>query len=87
MGYAVRLIPSARKALQKLPRDAQERILFALALLQSTPIPLHAKKLSGKKGYYRIRVGEYRIIYQVREEELLILVIKVGHQKEVLHRE
>ena len=83
MDYTVRIVPSARKALAKLPRDAQERLLTAFALLRGTPIPPSARKLTAADGLYRIRVGDYRAIYQVRDRELLVLVIKIGHRKDV----
>ena len=67
----------------KIPRDVQKRLVTAFTLLQNTPIPPNAKKLAAKEGLYRIRVGDYRVIYQVSNDELLVLVIKVGHRKDV----
>lgn len=82
MAYEVQLITSARKALDKLPAQIQERIALALALLRDTPRPPNAKKLHGDKDLYRVRVGDYRIIYGIHDKKLLILVIRLAHRRE-----
>jgi len=51
--------------------------------LSDEPRPLGCRKIAGVAGLWRIRVGNYRIVYQIREKELLVLVIKVGHRKDV----
>jgi len=68
--------------LRKLPRETQERILLGLALLRDTPRPPGAKKLSGRKEIYRLRIGEWRILYTIKDRGLLVLVIKIGHRRE-----
>ena len=86
MAYAVELVPAAQKALQRLPKDAQERIILALALLRDTPRPPNVKKLAGWVDRYRIRVGDYRIIYRIKDDVLLLLVIRIGHRRDVYDR-
>jgi len=83
MPYVVQIVPSARNALDELPRNAQERIVLALALLRDTPRPPHAKTLVGADDRWRIRVGDYRVIYQVADRELLVLVVCIGHRRDV----
>jgi mRNA interferase RelE/StbE len=51
--------------------------------LEITPRPEGVKKLEGEKDLYRLRVGDYRIIYTIRDRELIVLVLKVGHRREV----
>ena len=77
----VKLRPSARKSLGKFPKAEQRRIATALELLADTPRPPKAKKLSDIT--YRVRVGDYRIIYDIHDSELVILIIKIGQRKDV----
>ena len=86
MAYTVRLIPAAKKALAKLPKAVQQRIVLALALLRETPRPPNSKKLSTQRDAYRIRIGDYRILYQIKDRELLVLVIKISHRRAVYRK-
>ena len=69
--------------MKKLPHGALARLAAALASLASEPRPPGVKKLSGKESLFRVRVGDYRIIYQVRDRELVVLVLKIGHRREI----
>lgn len=82
MHYTVRLKPSAERALGKLARDAQTRILAKLEQLAENPLPSGAEKMQGEPGY-RVRVGDYRIVYDVLHERVMVLVIRIGHRREV----
>jgi mRNA interferase RelE/StbE len=82
MRYRVILPKSVQKRLDRLPDDVAERILFRLAGLESHPRPADVKKLKGRDAW-RIRVGDYRVIYEIHDRELRILVITVGHRREV----
>ena len=82
MRYIVRLQPSAERALEKLPRDIQARILAKLEQLAGNPRLHGSEKLVGEPGY-RIRVGDYRIVYDLVHREITILVIRIGHRREV----
>jgi len=83
MSHKIEFRPSALRSLRKLARHAQIRIGSALDALAQNPFPPGVKKLISEDNVYRIRVGDYRVIYQVESEKLLILVLKVGHRKEV----
>ena len=82
MRYTVRLKPSADRALGKLSAELQGRILAKLDQLAETPHPPGAEKLHGEPGY-RVRGGDYRIVYDILHEEVVILVIRIGHRREV----
>ena len=82
MRYEVKLKTSAIKQLKKLDKKQAERILIKIYLLGDNPYPNGAEQLTGQKAF-RIRVGDYRIIYEVRNKQLLIQVIRVGHRKDV----
>jgi mRNA interferase RelE/StbE len=71
-----------QKELNRLPDEILRRILARLAALESNPRPSDVKKLKGRNAW-RIRVGDYRVIYEIHDRELLILVITVGHRREV----
>ena len=82
MRYSIEFVPSARKALLKLPLPIRRRIQVAIDELAEKPFPPGVKKLHGEDGY-RIRVGDYRVIYDVEHRRLLVLVIRIGHRREV----
>lgn len=83
MVYTVEFRPSALKALGALEKRDQRRIGAALEFLTVTPRPANAKKLVGELDLWRIRVGSYRVIYKIEDAKLLILVVKIGHRKDV----
>ena len=83
MLYAVELRPAARRDLRKIPKMDAGRIIAAIESLAKNPRPPGVKKLVGVEELYRIRVGDYRIVYQVQDERLLVLVVKIGHRREV----
>jgi mRNA interferase RelE/StbE len=83
--YEIRLTRSAERDLRSLPRHAQVRIARAIDRLANTPRPRGATLLAdgGSPRIYRIRVGDYRILYEPRDDQLVIVVIAVGHRREV----
>ena len=81
--YQVEFLRSAEKELASLPRDAQRRVGAALDQLRHEPRPPGAKALQGDGKRLRIRVGDYRVIYRVEDDRLVVLVVKVGHRREV----
>ncbi len=83
MAHSIDFRPSALKSFYKIPRREQQRISAAIELLRLNPHPPGAKKLEGEYDLWRIRVGTYRVVYTIEEERLLILVLKVGHRKDV----
>ncbi|MFE8977984.1 type II toxin-antitoxin system RelE family toxin [Streptomyces cyaneofuscatus] len=85
MKYAFRFTAAAQRQLRAIDRPAAMRILAALTALGDDPYPEDAdiKKLTGPSGLYRLRVGSYRVAYQVEDGELIILVVKVGDRRNV----
>ena len=83
MAYQVAILPAALRQLSKLPRIAQERIQQRIDALSDDPRPPGTKALAGRSGFYRLRVGDYRVIYEIRDEILTVLVVRVGHRREV----
>ena len=77
--------PAAARALHKLDPDVRPRIQGAIALLAQDPRPPAARALRGRRGY-RVRVGDHRIIYTVADDVLLIVVVALGHGREVYDR-
>jgi len=83
MTYQVEVAPAALRQLRKLDRTTQLRIQAAIELLAANPRPPGAKKLVGGDGEWRVRLGDYRIIYEIHDRRLLVLVVSVGHRREI----
>lgn len=83
MSYKIKLKPSAIRTLAKIPKDDQKAIRLRIDSLANTPFPPNVKKLEGEEDLYRVRTGDYRIIYQIHKKILLIIVLAIGHRKEV----
>ena len=83
MTYRVEVAPLAYRQIKKLPREVQKRIIERVEELASNPRPAGAKKLVSGEDLYRVRVGEYRAVYQIRDRELIVVIVKVGHRREV----
>jgi len=81
--YEILLSKAARKYLAELPALVHTRIIKNISHLSSTARPAGCKKLSGYKNAYRIRVGDYRVIYEIEDKVLRILVIAIGHRKNI----
>jgi mRNA interferase RelE/StbE len=82
MSYRLILPKSAQKELDRLPAEMSGRILAALAELETQPRPAGCKKLRGENAW-RIRVGNYRVIYEIHDKVLQVIVVTVGHRREV----
>lgn len=81
--YRIEISSGAEREIGKLPKSTRERIYAKLAELARQPRPDGVKKLKGtERDYYRIRVSDYRIIYEIAEGELLLLVVRVRHRRE-----
>ncbi|MGF1677470.1 MAG: type II toxin-antitoxin system RelE/ParE family toxin [Rivularia sp. (in: cyanobacteria)] len=81
--YQVALTKSATKELNKLPTDIKNRIDAKILTLASNPRLSGVKKLKGIENTYRVRVGEYRVVYEIYDDVLLVTVIKVGHRSDI----
>ena len=80
--YRIELRPAAARALRKLDPQVRHRIQGAIALLARDPRPPGARALQGRPGL-RVRVGDYRIIYTVDNDVLLVVVVRLGHRRDV----
>lgn len=85
MSYRIELRPAAIRALRKLDPPVRRRIQGAIALLAEDPRPPASRPLRGRSGY-RVRVGDYRIIYTVEDGVLLVVVVTLGHRRDVYER-
>ena len=84
MAYEIQVRPAAFRALKRIDRQDQARIRGAIALLAADPRAPGAKALRGREGL-RIRVGN-RIIYTIEDDRLLVVVVTLGHRREVYAR-
>jgi mRNA interferase RelE/StbE len=82
MLYELIIKPTAEKCLDKLPRPIRQRVVDALKHLQNNPRPTGAIKLVGEENFWRIRIGNYRVVYEIHDKQLLILVLRVAHRKD-----
>ena len=80
--YTVLILPSAPKQLDKLPNVIATRIENKLLELEQDPRPPGCKKLKGRDAW-RVRIGDYRVIYEINDGKLIVTVITVGHRREV----
>lgn len=83
MSWRVEFSRSAEQQFRGLPRKEQQRIAVRIDGLVENPRPAGAIKLAGEEGVYRLRSGDYRILYTLQDNLLLILVLKIGHRREV----
>ncbi len=83
MAYSIHIEPSAMRALAKVPLPDRLKIKARIDLLAAAPRPPGVVKLSGAENLYRIRVGDYRVVYQILDKVLRVIVIRIGHRGEV----
>ena len=83
--YNIIFAKKAQKELLKLPLQIQKKIADTLLVLSANHLNsvLQIKKLSGRENLFRIRIGDYRLVYEIQKNVLIIFVVKVGHRKEV----
>jgi mRNA interferase RelE/StbE len=81
--YEIVVQPRARKAYLALDGPVRKRIRAAIDALAADPRPPGAKTLVGMSGVLRVRVGDYRILYELQDDELRILVIDLGHRRQI----
>ena len=84
--YTVQIKKSALKVLRKLPTTVSKSLAKTINFLEKTPRPKGCKKLKGNENLYRIQQGDYRIIYQVQDSVLIILIVIVGHRKMIYRK-
>ncbi|MCL5730282.1 MAG: type II toxin-antitoxin system RelE/ParE family toxin [Candidatus Pacearchaeota archaeon] len=80
--YSILFNPKAEYQLRKLGKSIQERVLNALERIKFRPFSFDVKRLQGT-FYYRLRVGEYRVIIDIKQDKMVIIVIEIGHRKNI----
>ncbi len=83
MTYTVSLAPRAFRQFRKLDPTARRRVQAVIELLAADPRPPAARQLVGGAGEWRVRTGDYRIVYDIQDSELVVLVVAVGHRKDI----
>ena len=86
MTYQVALAPAAARQLRKFDPQVRRRVQAAIELLATEPRPPAATQLVGGAGEWRVRTGDYRIVYEIQDERLLVLVLSAGHRREIYQR-
>jgi mRNA interferase RelE/StbE len=83
--YSILITRSAAKELEAVPAKDRKRVVTRIRLLADDPRPAGAEKLSGEDKY-RVRQGNYRILYEIVDETLVVTVVRIGHRREVYRR-
>ena len=83
MTYRVEFRPSALRSFRHLPGSIQARIRPMIDALADDPRPSGCRKLAGHAGRFRVRVGDYRVLYEIRDAVLLVIVVDIGHRREI----
>ncbi|MGC9454166.1 MAG: type II toxin-antitoxin system RelE family toxin [Phycisphaerae bacterium] len=86
MAWRVEIKSSAVGEISRLPRRDQRRVISAIETLAENPRPRGARKLVGGEEAYRIRVGDYRVVYQIADDVLIVFVVRVGHRRDIYRR-
>ncbi|MBI2514769.1 type II toxin-antitoxin system RelE/ParE family toxin [Candidatus Wolfebacteria bacterium] len=82
MPYEIFIERRAEKEFIRLPQETQNRIKLSILNLKNNPRPAQVRKISGSKNYYRLRVGDYRIVYEVDDSQKKINIFRIRHRKE-----
>lgn len=83
MAYTIQFTPVAAKQLDKLDAPIRRRIAAAIDSLVENPRPPGTKKLQGSDDLWRIRTGDYRVIYQIRDRQLIVVIVTIGHRGDI----
>jgi mRNA interferase RelE/StbE len=83
MAYRIDLTPAAARQFRKLPPNQKERIRSRIDRLGADPRPSGCEKIAGANSLFRIRVGDYRIIYEVQDDVLVVIVVLIGNRRDV----
>ena len=83
MTYQIQILPSAEREMAQLDLGVRRRLDRKILSLAANPRPPGAKALAGPQGGLRVRVGDWRIVYRVEDDRLLVLVVRVGHRGDV----
>ena len=81
--YNILISATAEKVLKKIPKKDRIRIVQLIQTLAISPVPQGARKLMYEQNIYRVRQGNYRVIYELKNKKLIILILKIGHRKDI----
>lgn len=84
--YSIVFAPAALRQLRKLPKPDQKRIVREIEILEDDPRPHGIKKLQGTDNLWRIRIGDYRVVYEIQNAKLIVLVLRIAHRKDVYRK-
>ncbi len=82
MSYSVQILPAAVRAIRKLPPEGKRRVQAVIEILGGDPRPPAAKKLTGRVEW-RVRSGDYRVLYRIEDDVLTVVVVDAGHRREI----
>jgi mRNA interferase RelE/StbE len=82
LAYEVLILPRAKKELANLPKQNYARVRDLISTLANNPRPTGCKKLTGREGW-RVRSGDYRVIYEIEDSNMRVIVLDVGHRKDI----
>lgn len=85
MSYRVEVLPAAVREIRKLPPEAKRRVQAVIELLSENPRPPAATKLTARPEW-RVRTGDYRVLYRIDDDILTIVVVRAGHRRDVYER-
>jgi len=83
LSYRIEIKRSAAKALKKIPKANRKRIVEKIDSLAESPPNPDTTKMKGNNPFHKVRIGDYRIVYEIQEDVLVMLVIKIGHRKDI----
>lgn len=86
MGYTVNFTTGAAKEVRKLDLGVRRRILGSIEELETDPRPKGCKKLAGEPNAWRIRIGDFRVLYEILDDVLTVTVVRVAHRREVYNK-
>ena len=81
--FEIRISRRAERQLRKLSSDGRDRVVRAVRALADDPVPRGSRRLTGYDDVFRIRIGPYRVLYSVATSTLTVLVLKIGHRRDV----
>ena len=81
--YNILISFSAEKSLRKIPKNQRNKIIRLIQTLAFNPLPQGVRKLIGERHTYRVRQGNYRVIYELKNRQIIVLVLKIGHRKNI----
>ncbi len=84
--YTLEIIRRAERALEDIPERSEVHLREAILRLAENPRPAGCQKIQGRRNVYRIRVGDYRVIYTIEDKQRFVLVLEIGHRREIYQR-